>query len=154
MPRRQRITKLLCILVATGLVLWVGLHGAIRARELQRRLVCASNLKGIATSSKIYGAGWDGTGSFLEWLVATGQIDRRSLICPSSELSTSNYIVVPRVPPPQDGPIDDRVVIAYEPKSNHGGEGGNVVFADGHTSFIRVPEFDELVRSIPSVGEK
>jgi prepilin-type processing-associated H-X9-DG protein len=147
MPQRQRIVKLLCILVVTGLVLWVGLHGAIRARELQRRLVCASNLKGIATSSKIYGPGWDGTGSFFEWLVATGQVDRRSLICPSSGLPTSNYIVVPVVPPPLDGPIDDRAVIAYEPKSNHGGEGGNVVFADGHASFIRVPEFDELVRS-------
>ena len=155
MPQRQRITKLLGILVVTGLVLWVGLHGAIRARELQRRLVCASNLKGIAASSMVYGGlKWDGTTPFLDWIVATGQVDRRSVICPSSGLSASNYIVVPLVPPPQDGPIDDRAVIAYEPKSNHGGEGGNVVFADGHASFIRVPEFDELVRSIQSVGPK
>jgi prepilin-type processing-associated H-X9-DG protein len=149
MPQRQRIVKLLCILAVTGLVLWVGLHGAIRARELQRRLACASNLKGIAASSKTCdGPVGDGTGSFFEWLVATGQVDRRSLICPSSGLPTSNYIVVPVVPRPQDGPIDHRAVIAYEPKSNHGGEGGNVVFADGRASFIRVPEFDELVRSI------
>ena len=154
MPQRQRIVKLLCILVVTGLVLWVGLHGAIRARELQRRLVCASNLKGIATSWEIYGPAWDGTGSFFEWLVATGQVDRRSVICPSSGLSTSNYVVVPVFPVRQDGSIDNRAVIAYEPKSNHGGEGGNVVFADGHASFVRVPEFDELVRSIQSVQRK
>jgi len=128
MPPRKRIVKVFCILVVTGLALWVGLHGAIRARELQRRLVCASNLQGIATSS-----------------ATTRQIDLRLLICPSSGALISNYVIVQL----REGmPIDDRAVIAFEPKSNHGGEGGNFVFADGHAEFVLVPAYDELVNSV------
>jgi len=148
MPPRKRIVKLVCFLLLTGCVLGVGLRGAYRGRELQRRLTCASNLKGIAISAKIYAPEWDGATPVLDWLVAAGQVDPRLLICPSSESSTSNYVLVPR----REGvPIDDRGVIAYEPKSNHGGEGGNVVFGDGHAEFVLVPEYDKVVKSVSKV---
>ena len=127
-PPHKRPIKLLCIVVIAGLALWVGLHGAIRARELQRRMVCIDNLKRMATPA-----------------VATGKIDPRSLICPSSGSLISNYVFVPL----REGVLpDNRAVIAYEPKSNHGGEGGNVVFADGHAEFVSVPAYDELVSSM------
>ena len=128
MPPRKRIVKLVCFLLLTGCVLGVGLRGAYRGRELQRRLVCIENLKRFATSP-----------------AATGKLDPQSLICPSSGSSTCNYVLVPLR---QGVPIDDRAVIAYEPKSNHGGEGGNVVYADGRASFVPVPVYDELVSSL------
>jgi len=141
MPPRKRIVKLICFLLLTGCVLGVGLHGAYRGRELQRRMVCIENLKLLATSS-----------------AETRQLRSQSLVCPSSGSSASNYVLVPLRTgslldlSPGDSrvarlPVDNRAVIAYEPKSNHGGEGGNVVFADGQASFVPVPEYDELVHS-------
>jgi len=145
MPQRERIVKLLCILVVTGLVLWVGLHGAIRAREPGRRIVCAKQLMGIATEMQVYvNSGWDGKSPFIEWLLANNPDSQRWVTCPGSGKGMSNYVILPLS---EGWPTDRKAVIAYEPKSNHGGEGGNIVFGDGHASFVRVPEFDELVRS-------
>jgi len=39
-------------------------------------------------------------------------------------------------------------VVIDKPRSNRGGEGGNFLYADGHSMFFRVPQYDELVRSI------
>jgi len=148
MPPRQRIVKVICLLAVTGLALWVGLHGAIRARELQRRLVCVANIKGIGTSAMIYATEWDGTTPIADWLVKTALIGPKSAKCPCAD--HPNYVVVTAAldTPNADRPLDNRMVIAYEPKSNHGGEGGNVLFGDGHASFVRVPAYDELVSSV------
>jgi prepilin-type processing-associated H-X9-DG protein len=43
--------------------------------------------------------------------------------------------------------MDDTTVVVYEPKSNHDGVGGNFLYADGHVEFVRVPEYDEIIRS-------
>ena len=65
------------------------------------------------------------------------------LICPSSGLQHSNYMIVRPTPP-----IDNRTVVVYEPKSNHG-DGGNFLFADGHASFINGKQYD-LMASNPT----
>ena len=48
-----------------------------------------------------------------------------------------------------DPGTDPRTVIAYEPKSNHGNEGGNVAFADGHVEFIKGQRYDDLIGNLP-----
>ena len=133
------------LLVLAGLVYFLVLPMLSSARELSRRKVCASNIKGIGTTWMIYAKDCPDEGvTPLEWLITTGRITPEQTICPSSGLTESNYIILPFEP--RDF-TDNRTVIAYEPKSNHGGEGGNVLFADGHARFVRVPEYDELVRA-------
>ena len=140
-PRRRPRVKLAIIVLLVAYVLWIGLNAALNARELQRRMVCAANLKGIGVAFKVYsGEGWDGKAPAVEWLIARGCIEQRQAICPSSNLSQSNYVLVPL----PDRPVSDRTVIAYEPRSNHG-VGGNAVFADGHAEFLRGDDYDRLV---------
>jgi prepilin-type processing-associated H-X9-DG protein len=119
------------------------------ARELSKRMVCQANMRGIYTTMKIYTDDDPGEGqATLDDLVTTGYITSRQLICPSSGLNTSNYIIVSY--PSDPSSLDCDAVIMYEPKSNHGGEGGNVVFVDGHASFVGGAEYDRLIRKLPS----
>ena len=119
-----------------------------RARELSKRLVCASNMKAIGTAWKTYASDHPGEGiPSLDWLIDKGSIAPNQIICPSSGLTESNYVIVRYEPGGSDRTTDSKVVVMYEPKTNHGGEGGNFLFADGHVSFVRVPEYDQLVRA-------
>lgn len=145
-PRRRPRVKLAIFVFVVAYVLWIGLNAAFNARELQRRLVCGANLKGIGATFKIYGLeGWDGKTPAVEWLIARGCIEPRQAICPSSNLSQSNYVLVPLR---SEDLISNRAVIAYEPRSNHR-DGGNAVFADGHAEFLRGDDYDRLVPSEP-----
>jgi prepilin-type processing-associated H-X9-DG protein len=132
-------------LLLLPLLVAILLPSLSRARELSKRLVCASNLKGIGTTLKIYVNDDPGQGvPTLSLLVTRGEITPKQLICPSSEVDTTHYILVPG----SVGTSDRGAVMAYEPKSNHGDEGGNVLFADGHVTFVRVPEYDDLIRDL------
>jgi len=144
----MRIVKLICLLLLTGCVLGVGLRGAYRGRELQRRMICASNLNSIATMAKIYAIEWDGMTPVLDWLVKSALIDPKLAKCPCAD--GPNYVVVTArlVAGIANLPLDDRMIVAYEPKSNHDGEGGSMVFADGHASFVPVPAYDELLSPV------
>ena len=147
MPHSRR-TKLVVILFITGIVLWVGGTGFVRGRELQRRLICATNLKEVGTSLRIYrndDHDSDPAVPPIEWLIAKGYVSQQQSICPSSRPNTSNYIVVPF---DRSHPRDNRAVVLYEPKSNHGGDGGNVFFADGHASFVRGKDYDDLIGTL------
>lgn len=115
-----------------------------RTRELNRRLICGSQLKGIVTAFKIYANDNDSefasTGA-IESLIGRGDLSREQTVCPGSGLSTSNYLIVPLS---WAEPADNRTVVAYEPKSNHG-DGGNFLYADGHAAFAKGDEYDRLV---------
>ncbi len=143
--------KLLIITLITACALWVGIRGAWRGSELQRRLICAANVKGIGASAKVYASSWDGTSPIIDWLVKTGTIDANATKCPCADFP--NYIVVNETLGALNAhrPMDNRMIVAYEPKSNHGGEGGNVLYVDGHVEFVPVPKYNELLNSVPKI---
>ena len=55
-----------------------------------------------------------------------------------------NYIFVPLSP----GTHDPREVRAYEPIGNHG-EGGNILYLDGHCKWHKRAEYESIVGAIP-----
>ncbi len=116
--------------------------GASRARALRTRILCAGHLQDAAAAASLYGGGHPGGEiSLLDWLVESGHLTLAQTLCPAGDSDTSNYVLIP---PSRDGTMVSRMVVAFEPKSNHGGEGGNVVFADGHAEFARGVEYDRL----------
>ncbi|MFH0981935.1 MAG: H-X9-DG-CTERM domain-containing protein [Planctomycetota bacterium] len=115
-----------------------------RARELSKRAVSQANLQGIGTACHVYA--FDHQEKFppdLETLVAEGSVTHKMLVSPRDG----------RDPPPgncsyvylagQTLKSDPRNVLAYEPDFE--GEGGNVLFVDGHVEWIKPPRFQQMI---------
>ncbi|MBN2562994.1 MAG: DUF4190 domain-containing protein [Phycisphaerae bacterium] len=122
-----------------------------RARELSKRTVCQANMRGIGQALYIY-ANNDPDGMFPEeganWqarLVSAALVTPTQFSCPSdTRASISSYYYVPGY----GMKSDPAQIILYEDPSIHGGEGGNVLYQDGHVAFEKSPTFDELIDSI------
>ena len=84
-------------------------------------------------------------------LVDRGDITRAQLLCPSNESGAANYVLVSPPDDPSDPP-PPRTVMIYEPKSNHGDEGGNILYTDGFVEFVKAPEYDDLIAGIPAAA--
>jgi prepilin-type processing-associated H-X9-DG protein len=103
-------------------------------------------MKAIGEAIKRYASGTNSEGEFdLDGLVRAGCLTREQTVCGSSGLGISNYIVAR--PSGLERPADETIVL-YEPLSNHGNEGGNFLYGDGHVMFNRRPLYDELVGEV------
>ena len=136
------MTRKAIIAVLVALVVSIVGLSISRSREFSKRLACAMRMKQIGASAKLYASHATGE-TVVGQLVQLRASPMDRLICPSSGLQHSNYMIVRPTPP-----IDDRTVVVYEPKSNHG-DGGNFLFADGHASFISGEQYD-LMASNPT----
>ncbi|NOX59879.1 MAG: hypothetical protein GXP29_13620, partial [Planctomycetes bacterium] len=112
----------------TAVLVSILLPSLSRARELSKRLVSASNLKGLGTACLIYA--YDHNGQFppnLQTLIDSGDILEKRLYDPNGDSSVWSYKYI-------TGHGDNsapRWVVAYESYPGQTEEGGNVLFADG-----------------------
>jgi prepilin-type processing-associated H-X9-DG protein len=125
-------------LLLVPLLISILLPSLSRARELSKRLVCASNLRAIGTSILIYASEQEGQfPNDLQVLVDGGEVMPKQMLCPSSGGNVGDrgwsYVYIPG----QTGADDSRNVLAYEKAENHDKEGANVLFLGGHVEFIK-----------------
>ena len=136
-PRRKpRQFVLVLVLLA------VGLGAAIlvpKVPEGSKRLACAKHLRQLCSVSVTDSeSSPDDPVEDLEAFLAQAR-------CPSGG---GRYIFPIIVPGSEVGNIDPSMVLAYEPLSNHGRTGGNVLFADGHSEFVRRDRYLQLVEGL------
>ncbi|RJP32190.1 MAG: DUF4190 domain-containing protein [Phycisphaerales bacterium] len=138
------ICSLFTALVMGTLLVSVLLPSLSRARELSKRLVCASNMKSIATSVKIYHHDHPGQGTpSLKFLVERGDLTDAMLTCPSA--GVSNYVLAW----PQTVALADDAVVIHEPSGNHDNEGGNVCYPDGSVQFLKGDDYHAAIKKAP-----
>jgi prepilin-type processing-associated H-X9-DG protein len=124
-------------------------------RELSRRLVCGANMRGISACMTIYGSELESLRADpFRALLDSGEITARQFVCPSSGKTVQDvekdpyacYVpVVYDMPGAESWNISSATILLYE-RDNHGGQGGNVVYADGHAEFIR--PYSEMLRRV------
>ncbi|MBN1511578.1 MAG: hypothetical protein JXB13_06150 [Phycisphaerae bacterium] len=143
------------LLILVGLATVGILLAVSRTRELSRRLVCGANMRGISACMKIYGSEHE---SFradpFHALLEAGCITAEQLVCPSSGKTVQDvekdpyacYVpVVYDMPGAESWNISSATILLYE-RDNHAGQGGNVLYADGHVEFVR--PYAEVLRRV------
>lgn len=109
-----------------------------RARELSKRTVCSSNLRGIGQAMYIHANGDsdhfpDDVKTLIDELNAT----TKQFHCPSSGADADDIRACYEYIPGQS-PLDDPTnVLMYEKEGAHQNEGANVLFVDAHVEFVK-----------------
>jgi len=132
-----------------------------RARETANRVKCASNMRQIGMGILMYAN--DHQGNYppdLGTLVKTGSVTAAVFVCPSAKTSppgqmtrdesadwvnaNSDYIYIGANL--KQG-ADPSVVVCYEKDDDHGGNGMNLLFADGHVEFMQLEAAHQAINN-------
>lgn len=143
--------KIACALAAllavlSGVPASILLASLSRARELTKRTVCMSNLRGITFSMMIYANDneeWYPPN--LQLLIDQGEITEKQTLCPSSDAELGDLDACYQYIAGQKESGDIRNVLIHEKPECHDGEGGNVAFLDGHVEFLPPEEIQQHV---------
>jgi prepilin-type processing-associated H-X9-DG protein len=150
------------ILGETALMTSILLPSLNRARETANRVKCASNLRQIGQGCVMYAN--DHKGAYppdLGAIIKNYEIPLDSFVCPTRGTP---------VPPEIFSATDDKkaawvnentdyvylgkgmnntatpdTVVCYEKRDNHGGDGMNILFGDGHIEFLRMPDAKKMI---------
>ena len=121
----------------------ITLPSLARARALAKRTSSAANLHGIANAMFTYSG--QHNGQFppkLRTLLDDKLITPGALKSPLEETNREiSYVYIPGQT--ADDPPEN--VLAYEYPENSYNEGTNVLFVDGHVSFMSMPEFEKVL---------
>ena len=125
--------------------------GLLKFFDETTRNCCAQNLAAIHSAITDYRIEQPETElQTLRQLERDGYLSEDSLVCPAFMVFDPNYTLVRA----NIGREESNAVLVYEPKANHGGKGGHVLFADGRALFAVGEEYDKLVSSAkPTTGD-
>lgn len=135
-----------------------------RARETAQRVQCASNMRQIGMAILLYTN--ENRGEYppkLEDLLLTQDINSLVFVCPSTNdtaapgatgpaqapnLSTGGHLSYVYVGAGLTNSTSAETIILYEPMTNHGGDGMNVLYGDGHVEFQTQAEAARLITEL------
>lgn len=125
-------------------IIVVGVLSA-RSRAMSQRLICGSQLKGFGTACKLYAAGSDADpAEVVAGLIRSGAVTEAQTRCSVSgkpyRLNLAGMQSAETDPSPQ-------TIVAWEDPANHGGQGGNVLYADGHATFAPAQDLERELRA-------
>jgi len=136
------------------------LQTSLRAREIDNRLACATNLRSLGRALLIYTNDYDDEFPTADqWcdLLLQRESDRvteEMFVCPSAEGGPSHYAINPNA----KGWSHGDMVLLFETMAgwnqfrgpellapqNHQGQGCNILFVDGHVEFVQSERLDDL----------
>ncbi|MFT3787545.1 MAG: DUF4190 domain-containing protein [Tepidisphaeraceae bacterium] len=136
----------ICGVLFFALQISILLPSLNRAREMANRAKCRSQLAQIGTGLRIYAV--QNNGQFppdLATLLTEADLPSGITNCPDAPTSGTSYVYVGKG-------VSERLVtsndaIVFEVLSNHHGEGGNVVFGDGHVDWVPRKSYNALVNN-------
>jgi prepilin-type processing-associated H-X9-DG protein len=134
--------SLLSSITVVPMMIAILLPSLSHSRELARRAVCGANLRSVEISLRSYAEEHGQEPPDLTALVNEGWIG--SVNCPVADPDTGqaiSYLWIRGV-----DCSDAANVVAYEPLQNHRGEGGNVLFCDGHVEFVPQADWEQVLR--------
>ena len=129
---------------------------------------CAANLKNIGIACLMYADRHNGNfPDTLEETLRTTGLTVASLICPATNDDPApGETAAEQIARLHEGhhlsyvysgkglttsvPNPSTVILAYEPLSNHKGDGANFLFADGHVQWMEAREAKALIAAIPA----
>ncbi len=135
--------SLLSSLMVLPMMFAVLLPSLAQARELAKRAVCGANLRTVEISLRSYAEEHGQEPPNLTALVDEHSLHSGILNCPSVDPAVSQTLPYIWIRGADCADADN--VVLYEPLQNHGGEGGNVLFCDGHVEFVTQADWEQVL---------
>jgi prepilin-type processing-associated H-X9-DG protein len=158
---------------STAIMASIMLPAFAKARESSVRVQCASNMKQIGLACMLYAN--DNKGKYppdLGTLLKTQDVTAEVFLCPSSKIAvpaevkganvdvqaawvnaSASYVYL-GAGLTTTAPATAQTVLLYENRDNHHGEGMNLLYADGHVEWKRMPEAEAEIARVHVPGKK